>query len=251
MPYGMYMSAEGAQAQSRRLEVIANNLANINTVGFKPDSAAFQARFAEAIQQGEVGSGSRGIDDVGGGVKVIETLTNFAPGRLKRTGNDADMAIIGNGFFQVAGDDGEPLMTRAGAFRLDPEGRLLTANGHSVLDAGGAPIQLAPNLPWTVSNDGFIEQGGGAVPLALVEPDSLDELTKVGANLFRPRGDVQPVAENAREVRSGYLEMSGANSTQQMMAMIEASRAFEANARMIQTQDDAVGQLVGRLLRTA
>ncbi len=251
MPYGMYLSAEGAQAQSKRLEVIANNMANINTVGFKPDAAAFQSRFAEAIQEGHAGAGSRGIDDVGGGVKVIETLTNFAPGRLQRTGNEADMAIIGNGFFQVAGEGGEPLMTRAGAFRLDPEGRLLTANNRAVLDAGGAPIQLAPNVPWSVSKDGFIQQSGGAIPLALVEPESLDDLTKVGANLFRSRSEVQPVGENAREVRSGYLEMSGANSTQQMMAMIEASRAFEANARMIQTQDDAMGQLVGRLLRTA
>ena len=102
-------------------------------------------------------------------------------------------------------------------------------------------IQLAPNLPWSVSKDGFIEQGGGAVPLAIVEPESLDELTKVGANLFRPRGEVLPVAPAAREVQSGYLEMSAANSTRQMMAMIEASRAFEANARMIQTQDERHG----------
>ncbi|MEM9185368.1 MAG: flagellar basal-body rod protein FlgF [Planctomycetota bacterium] len=251
MPYGLYMSAEGAQAQSRRLEVIANNLANVNTIGFKPDVAAFQARFAESIQQGDAAPGGRGIDDVGGGVKVIETLTNFAAGRLQRTGNESDLAIIGNGFFQVAGDDGEALLTRAGAMRLDAEGRLLTANGHAVLDPGGAPIQLAPDVPWTVSKDGYVQQGEGAVPIALVEPESLDELNKVGANLFRPRGDVNPVAETAREVRSGFLEMSGANPTRQMMAMIEASRAFEANARLIQTQDSMIEGLVGRVLRAA
>ncbi|MEM6330705.1 MAG: flagellar basal-body rod protein FlgF [Planctomycetota bacterium] len=251
MPYGMYLSAEGARAQAQRLEVIANNLANVDTVGFKPDVTSFQARFAEAIQQGHAGAGSRGVDDVGGGVKTIETLTNFRPGNLKHTGNDTDLAIEGNGFFQVAGPDGEALLTRAGNFRLDNVGRLMTANGYAVLDAGGAPIQLAPNLPWSISGDGFIEQGGGAVPIALVEPDSLAELTKVGANMFRPRGEMRPVGETARAVRSGTLEMSAASSTRQMMAMIEVSRAFEANARMIQTQDDAMGQLVGRLLRTA
>jgi len=246
----MYMSAEGAQAQSRRLEVIANNLANVNTIGFKPDGATFQARFAEAIQEGHAGAGSRSINDIGGGVKVIETLTNFSPGRLQNTNKDSDLAIIGGGFFQVEGPDGEPLLTRAGAMRLDNQGALRTANGQQVLDAGGAPIQLLSDVPWVVSKQGVIQQAGNQTPLSLVEPESLDELTKVGANMFRARGEVIAVPIAAREVRAGYLEMSGANPTQQMMAMIETSRAFEANARMIQTQDGATNSLVSRLLRT-
>lgn len=243
------MSAEGAKAQSRRLEVIANNLANVNTIGFKPDQAAFQARFSEAIQNGDSWAGSQTRNDVGGGVKVIETLTDFSPGRLQRTGNETDMSIIGNGFFQVANEEGQPLMTRAGAFKLDTEGFLMTANGHRVLDAGGAPVQIDSTLPWTVSKDGLVQQAGSAIPLAIVEPSDLNQLNKVGDNLFSARGVVNPVPAGQREVRQGFLEMSGANPTGQMMAMIETSRAFEANARMIQTQDDASSQLVGRLLR--
>lgn len=251
MPYGLYISAEGARAQSQRLEVIANNVANVNTVGFKPDGAAFQARFSEAIQRGHAAPGDRSLHNVGGGVKVIETVTNFAAGRLKETGKDSDLAIIGDGFFQVAGPDGRTLLTRAGDLRLDHAGRLLTAGGLPVLDTGGSGVQLARNQPWEVSRAGVVLQGEGGAPLALVRPNSLDELTKVGANLFAARGEVQPIPTDAREVRSGFLEMSTANPTRQMMAMIEASRAFEANARMIQTQDAAMEGLVGRLLRVA
>lgn len=252
MPYGLYISAEGARAQSRRLEVISNNLANVNTVGFKPDVATFQSRFAEAIQQGAVMPGARGQEDLGGGVKIDETLTNFAAGSLQHTGNNNDMAIIGNGFFQVSGPGGEPMLTRAGNFRVDNQNRLVTANGgHAVLSAGGGPIELNPESQWRVTRTGDIEQDGTLTPLAVVQPESLGELNKVGANLFRARGPVSAVPNAQREVRTGVLEMSGVSPTTEMMSMIETSRAFEANARMIQNQDQMLSNLIGRVLRTA
>ncbi|QDU90322.1 Flagellar basal-body rod protein FlgG [Pirellulimonas nuda] len=250
MPLGLYIAADGAQAQSKRLETIANNLANVDTAGFKPDIATFQARYSEAIQQNQDFPGSQSINDIGGGVKVIQTQTNFAAGRIEHTGNDTDLAIIGEGFFQVQGGDGQQYLTRAGDMRLDNTGRLVTADGdRPVLSADGSSITLTPGVPWNISVDGFVQQNGEAAPLALVRPESLNELTKVGSNLFRPGGEVEPVAANQREVRQGYLEMSGSNSTRQMMSMIETSRAFEANAKMIQNQDQMVQNLVGRLLR--
>jgi flagellar basal-body rod protein FlgF len=250
MPYGLYLSAEGAKAQSQRLEVLANNMANVNTVGFKPDVATFQSRFAQAIQQGQAMPGSRGVDDLGGGVKVTETLTNFAAGRLQETGNQSDMAIVGNGFFAVAGPDGQPLLTRAGDFRFDNQNQLVTANGGMpVLDTSGSPIEIDPELPWRLTRTGQIEQDGVNIPLGIVQPQSLDELNKVGANMFRPRGEVLAIPETEREVRSGFLEMSGSNSTREMMSLIETSRAFEANAKMIQTQNDMMSSLIGRVLR--
>ena len=88
MPYGMYISAEGAHAQSKRLETLSNNLANVDTPGFKRDLALFQARHAEEINQGTDYPGSRGLNDIGGGVSVRETKTDFAPGLMKRTGNE-------------------------------------------------------------------------------------------------------------------------------------------------------------------
>jgi flagellar basal-body rod protein FlgF/flagellar basal-body rod protein FlgG len=246
----MYISAEGAAAQAQRLEVIANNLANVDTAGFKQDVPTFQARFAEAIQQGEAAAGDGSIDDLGGGVKLIDVETDHSTGQLRRTGNDLDLAINGNGFFHVRGEDGQQYLTRAGNFALDTEGRLVTQNGHRpVLDQGGNEIVLSPELPWSISPDGFISQVGALYALGLSQPESLGELLKVGNNLFQPLGNVQPLPLAERSVRQGFLEMSGANPVRQMMAMIETTRAFEANTRMIQNQDTMLGSLISRVLQ--
>jgi flagellar basal-body rod protein FlgF len=247
----MYISAEGAAAQSQRLEVIANNLANVDTAGFKQDVATFQARFAEAIQQGQAAASDGTINDIGGGVKIIDVETDHSMGQLKRTGNDLDLAINGKGFFHVRGDDGEQYLTRAGTFALDTQGRLVTQNGHRpVLDQAGSEIVLAPDLPWSISPDGFISQVGTIYALGMSQPESTDELVKVGHNMFQPIGKVDPLALADRNVRQGYLEMSGANPTRQMMAMIETTRAFEANTRMIQNQDTMLGALISRVLQS-
>ncbi len=246
----MYISAEGATAQAQRLEVIANNLANVDTPGFKQDVPTFQARFAEAIQRGQAQSGDRSINDIGGGVKVIDVQTDHSMGELKHTGNDLDLAINGKGFFHVRGDDGQQYLTRAGNFATDSQGLLVTQNGHRpVLDQQGGAIQLAPNVPWSISPDGFINQSGTIYALGMSQPESLNELVKIGNNLFRPTGAVKPLELRERNIRQGYLEMSGANPVRQMMAMIETTRAFEANTRMIQNQDSMLGTLISRVLQ--
>jgi flagellar basal-body rod protein FlgF len=245
----MYISAEGAAAQAQRLEVIANNLANVDTAGFKQDVATFQARFAEAIQKGQAMPGDRSINDIGGGVKIIDVETDHSNGQLKSTGNDLDLAITGKGFFHVKGDDGEQYLTRAGDFQLDTEGRLVTQNGHRpVLDQQGNEILFARNVPFSISSDGFINQAGSIRALGMSQPESLDQLVKVGSNMFRPTGDVKPLELHERSVQQGYLEISGANPVRQMMAMIETTRAFEANTRMIQNQDSMLGSLISRVL---
>ncbi len=249
MAFGMYVSAEGAQAHSQRLEVIANNLANVNTVGFKPDVAGFQARLTEAILQGSASHGDRSNNDIGGGVSLIDVTTNYSAGRLQETGNQLDLAIISDGFFQVDGGNGEQLLTRAGNFSLDSQNRLVNQGGLPVLDASGGDITLSPDLPWDISAAGEIRQGGARIPLGIITPASLGDLVKVGGNLFRPIASVNPVASNAREVRQGFLEMSATNPTRQMMTMIETTRAFEANVQMIQSHDTMSSNLIGRVLQ--
>jgi flagellar basal-body rod protein FlgF/flagellar basal-body rod protein FlgG len=246
----MYISAEGAAAQAQRLEVIANNLANVDTAGFKQDVPTFQARFAEAIQRGEATSGDRSINDIGGGVKIIDVQTDHSTGQLKHTGNELDLAINGKGFFHIRGEDGEQYLSRAGNFALDTQGRLMTQNGHRpVLDQSGSEIVLSHDVPMSISPDGFISQAGAIYALGMSQPESLGELVKVGNNLFKPLGNVQPLALAERNIRQGYLEMSGANPVRQMMAMIETTRAFEANTRMIQNQDTMLGSLISRVLQ--
>jgi flagellar basal-body rod protein FlgF len=250
MPYGMYISAEGAAAQAQRLEVIANNLANVDTAGFKQDVATFQARFAEAIQQGQARPGDQSVNDVGGGVKIIDVQTDHSVGQLKETGNDLDLAIAGKGFFHVRGDDGNQYLSRAGNFALDTQGLLVTQSGQRpVLDQAGGEIALNRELPMSISSDGFISQAGAIYALGMSQPESMGELVKAGNNLYQPLGGVQPLPLAERNIRQGYLEMSGANPVRQMMAMIETTRAFEANTRMIQNQDTMLGTLISRVLQ--
>jgi len=252
MPYGLYISAEGAHAQSTRLEVIANNLANVDTVGFKRELAVFQARYAEETERGQDYPGSGSINDLGGGVLVRQTKTDFSPGPLKHTGVPTDMAIQGEGFFLVE-KDGESFLTRAGNFSINADGELVTQYGqrqYAVLTDAGTPVVIDPdNGPWQLMPSGAIRQAGTVQNLALVRPASLGDLVKTGENVFRPLADPQPLAANERSVAGGYLEMSGVQPTAEMIDLIEASRAVEANINMMQTQDEMLSGLVNRVMR--
>jgi flagellar basal-body rod protein FlgF len=251
VPYGFYISAEGASAQAKRLEVIANNMANADTVGFKQDVPTFQARYAQAIQQGQASPGDQSINNIGGGVKLYDISTDFGEGQFATTNKELDFAINGNGFFHIQGDDGKPCLSRAGDFSLDAKGRLVTNEGHNpVLDQQFSEITINGDLPWYMTPDGFIVQDGTAKAIGLSKPKSLSELQKVGNNMFRPTGKIEPVPLEERNVRQGFLELSGASPISQTMAMIETTRGFEANSRMIQAQDSAIGTLVGRVLRS-
>lgn len=251
MPYGLYISAEGAQAQVQRLEVIANNLANVDTVGFKRELALFQARYAEEIEQGEVDPGTGTIEDVGGGVTVMEMKTDFSPGPMKRTGIATDVAIEGDGFFVVRKGD-EDFLTRAGNFRINSSGELVTQQGYAVLHDDNEPIAISrENGPWELTSFGAIRQRGTVQNLAIVQPESLGDLVKVGENLFRPLAEPRPVSPEGRRVLGGYLELSGVQPTTEMIAMIEASRAVEANLNMMRTQDELLSGLVNRLMRVS
>ena len=245
----MYISAEGAQIQQRRLEVIANNLANVETPGFKRDVATFQARFAEAIQQGSDYPHSCSINDIGGGVKTIDVQTNFTSSSLRETGMPTDFAVNGDGFFQIRGNDGGIMLTRAGNFTLDAQGRLVTqVDDMRVLDETGGEIIVDGSKPWEVHPGGRIVQEGSSTAIGLVRPQSLGDLVKVGNNMFRPLGPALPMASEERDVRQGFLEQSGVNATREMTQMIETSRAYEANTRLIQHQDSMVSGLVNRVL---
>ena len=249
MSYGMYVSAAGAATQQKRLEVLSNNLANVNTPGFKEAFSVVEARPSAAILRGETAPGTRTLADIGGGVSVKETRTSFAPGPVRYTGNQTDFSIDGEGFFWVQ-EGAQRLLTRAGNFRLDSFGNLLTQSGQQVLSQEGAPIVLDINNPWSVDPGGVIQQGGQSWKLGLVTPLSLDDMVRVGENLFKPLSPVEPVDVDQRKIQQGYLELSAVRPTMAMMELIETSRAFETNMRMIQNHDSVTGSLISRLLRT-
>ena len=249
MPYGLYISAEGAQAQSRRLEVIANNLANVGTVGFKRDLGILQSRYSEAVQQGYATPGAGSIGDLGGGVRFQETKTDFSTGPLKRTGEPTDAALTCDGFFLVRKGQ-ETLLTRAGDFRLTAAGQLVTQQGYPVLGEGNASITINPaNGPWDITASGEVVQGDNRQPLAIVKPGSLGDLVKTGENLFRPLAPPLPLPPAQRNVAPGYLEMSGVQPTTEMTTMIEASRMLEANVNVLKSQNQMLEGLISRVLR--
>jgi len=249
MPYGLYIAAEGAHAQAKRLEVIANNLANVDTAGFKRQLAIFQARYAEAIEQGEDQPGSGSINQVGGGVMVRETPTDFTPGPLERTEIPTDVALEAEGFFLVE-KDGQRFLTRAGNFRLSSRGELVTQQGYLVLGEDGAPIVLPqPSRPFDINSAGEIVQGGFRRLLAVVKPASGDTPERVGENLFRTQNEPEPLPPAQRKVLQGFLERSGVRPALEMLELIEASRLIEANLNLVKAQDQMLSGLVGRLLR--
>jgi flagellar basal-body rod protein FlgF len=248
MDYGLYMSAAGADSQTQRMEVLSHNMANVDTPGFKEELAVLQARDSRAIADGTDVAGRGSINDLGSGASLVETMTNFAEGTLKQTAGPWDMAIRGDGFFVVE-NDGQQFLTRAGNFQVNADGVLMTQQGYRVLSAAGMPIEINPKMYSMLHKDGYLEHSGAGDQLALVKPRSMGDLARAGDNLFRPLGPTQALEPGERHVESGFLEISGVRPTRTMMELIETSRMYEANVRMIQNHDQTTGSLVNRILR--
>ncbi len=249
MPYGLYLSAAGANAQNHRLEVLSHNLANVNTPGFKPHLAMLQARHSEAVERGDVSPGSRGIDDLGGGVQINPSENLLQQGPIEQTKRKTDFALNDNDSFFVVQRGEDQLLTRAGGFLFNASGILTTTNGDPVLGSDGSQIRIDPTRDYQTRDGGMIQQGTDVRSLMIVKANAPGDLSRVGDNMFRSLTPAEPVAAKDRRVVSGYLEKSAVVPTTAMMELIEASRLYEANLRMIQHQDQSLGNLIGRLLK--
>ncbi len=249
-------------AQEYRLSTISNNIANLETPGFKRELALQMARHSEPIALGEIGDGTGLITDVGGGVHTIGTLTEFKQGPISPTEIESDLAIQGDGWFRVRDmANGEEFLTRAGHFQVDRNGTFVSEWGRSrfqLLDTEGEAVTLPDPLSktWHITDDGVLhEVGVGRLQeIALVQPLNMKEMVKTGENVYRLDNEGQwrdlEQAERPR-VRSGHLEMSATNPSTEMIEMIIASRAIETNVKMMHTQDEATGGLISRVLRVA
>ncbi len=249
MPYGIYLSASGANVQNHRLEVLSHNLANVATPGFKPQLAMLQARPSAAVDRGEASMGSGTFNDLSGGVTISETQTAFAQGPMQQTKGQTDFAINDNESFFVVQRGDQELLTRAGNFLFNSQGILTTTNGDPVVSTSGSPIKVDPTRDFRVHADGRITQNGTTQVLRLAKPKEPGDLARVGDNFYQSLAPVENVPPNERQLVNGFIEQSAVQPTGAMMELIEASRLYEANLRMIQTQDQAMGGLVGRLLK--
>lgn len=228
------------------MDVIANNLANVDTPGFRRGFAVFQQRLAEVWEPPVLQpTFDQVLNKQGGGLFVHETTYSDVVGSLAPSDERLDLAIEGEGWFPIDHGD-EVLYTRAGNFVRDAEGFVRTANGQGLLlDENGEGIQIPRDAQWlNIDTEGRVEVDNTQVARIGVK-GTLDyrQFTPVGENLYRFEGEGEPPASSA-PIRQGFLERSSVQPVVEMVNLIRTHRAYEANQRMITQQDQSLGRAV-------
>jgi len=235
----IYLSMSGAKAAMQRQDVLANNLANVSTNGFRAELAAFRAVPVEGS-----GASTR--------VYALESTVgaNYQAGPVQATGRNLDVAMKGNAWLAVQGLDGTEAYTRAGALDVNAEGLLVTKGGQTVLGDGG-PITVPANSEVNIAGDGTVSakaangRSSSVGKLKLVTPESPAALTRGPDGLFRAESDL-PADASAR-LQDGALEGSNVSAVETMVAMIAAGRQFEQQMKLLQTaerQEQAAAKLL-------
>lgn len=230
---GLIEATETMIAQTRRLDQVANNLANVDTAGYKREDLTFWEMMYQAGTHSE---------RVG---KAIHDVTNLDQGSLEQTNNPLDLAVQGNGYFKVETPNGERL-TRAGQFLVNDQQVLVNQQGYPVL-AGGGPLTIDGN-DVSIAKDGSVSVDGRLVGiLDVVTAADLGNLQKVGGNLFEiiNGGDEEPATQIS--VHQGYLEKSNVSTMREMTAMIDLQRAYQTQQKIINTIDDMDSKAISRV----
>ncbi|KKM60257.1 hypothetical protein LCGC14_1543670 [marine sediment metagenome] len=251
MNQALWIAKTGLDAQQTRMSVISNNLANVNTTGFKQDRAVFEDLLYQTIRQpGAQSSTSTQLPSglmIGTGVRTVATEKLHTQGNIVQTQNALDIAINGRGFFQILQPDGTLAYTRDGTFQLNSDGQVVMSNGYSLEPAMTVPPD-AQSI--TVGSDGTVSvtQPGAAAPTIIgnielgdfVNPTGLQPM---GENLFQETGASgtpitgTPGLDGIGSVIGGSLETSNVNVVTELINMIETQRAYEMNSKAISTSD--------------
>lgn len=262
----LYTAATGMQAMETKLDVIANNLANNNTTAFKRDRANFEDLLYRQYRL----PGSQDTDgnitatgvEVGLGVRVASTQSDFDQGAFQNTGNQLDIAIEGNGFFEVTGPNGQTLYTRAGNLNINANGQLVVGsatlgyllNPPVTIPQEATSVVIDPTGEVRYSEAG-VEQYAQAGTITLATFINPDGLMKLGDNLFAPTpasGDPNnnqtPGQQGVGTLQQGFLEASNVEPTTELIDLINTQRSFELNSQMIRAGDEIM-QLISNLRR--
>ena len=259
----LFTAISGLGAHQQMLDVTANNIANVNTTGFKASAAVFEDTLSQTLQGGGAAAGGNGGTDpiqVGLGVKLAGTGLNFTQGSAQATGIPSNVMINGDGFFMVQ-KNGQQLYTRAGDFTLDGTGQLVTPDGAVVEDTTGTPMDLSAlnsgtYVSWSIDNNGnvnAVDNTGATTSLGQIglatfaNPNGLHKdgdttyiaspnsgAPNIGAANTGPRGDLS----------AGYVEMSNVDLSKELTNLIIAQRGFQANSKVITTSDEILQTLV-------
>jgi len=247
---GLWSAATGMAAQKLTIDVIANNLANVNTSGFKKSRADFHDLMYQTLSQ--AGAVTSSGDQVPAGIQIgmgtmpVGVQKIFMQGDFKETKNSLDMAIEGKGFFKVLSSEAEHY-TRSGNFKLDTDGNIVTPNGDKLQPEMTIPVET---VSINIDRDGTIttfDAEGSGTPIGNIElytfPNNAG-LNSLGHNLYRPTdasGEAisgTPGSEGLGTIAQGFLEMSNVDVVEEMVSMIIAQRAYEINSKAIQTADN-------------
>lgn len=248
MIYGLYLSANGMITQKMSSETLSNNLANVSTHGFKRDFLALRQRDPEVLRQGGIAAETqRHLLAIGGAVEGDRTHSIFDQGAMQPTGTETDLALNGTGFFKLQAPDGKVYYSRQGAFQRDAQNFMTGVNGFRLLSNDGEPLQ-AEGQTYVFDEEGrLIVDGDPAGQVAVVDLENVGDLHKIGENLFELfEGEPREIPSLA-QIRPGFLEASSVRAVQEMSSMIEAHRAYEANARFIRIQDETLGKAVTQI----
>ena len=251
MDQALWIAKTGLEAQQTRMAVTSNNLANVNTTGFKRSRAVFEDLLyqnggqagAQSSEETQLNSGLM----VGTGVRVVATEKIFNQGNVVQTGNSLDMAIEGRGFFQILTPDGSLAYTRDGTFQMNADGEMVTAKGYALQPGITIPEDA---LSITISNDGIVSvlQPGNPTPeevgtIQLADFVNPAGLQPIGQNLFLESGSSgspqtsTPGIDGMGRLSQGSLETSNVNTVEELVNMIETQRAYEMNSKAIATAE--------------
>jgi|HubBroStandDraft_1064217.scaffolds.fasta_scaffold00573_18 flagellar basal-body rod protein FlgF len=262
----MYTATSGALVAQAAVDTIANNLANVNTAGFKQTLLQIQAQPQIDLYRIQTDPGQLPnartpgvptqvpIGSLGSGAQIYDTPSDLQQGGLSTTGNDLDVALSGPGFFAIQAGDGTRAYTRDGSFGRDANGYLVASNGDQVLGTDGNPILLPDTGKVGISRDGTVTvmpQGVGQTnaaqtvgQLQIVEFGNANALRPQGAARFIDTGAAAPAAATQTTALQGSLETSNANVITSMIGLITNERWFDMNIQMITAQDSTTGQAI-------
>jgi flagellar basal-body rod protein FlgG len=250
MNLSLYSAATGMEAQQLNLNTIANNLANVNTPGFKRSKIEFQDLLYQKPRASGADSGGGNLVptglEVGNGSRVAATSKVFTQGQLTQSGQNFDLAIQGDGFFEVQKPDGTIGFTRDGSFKLNAQGQVVTIDGLPVLSGfqaipvGASSVNIAQNGQVTIQS----ASGTQSFRLTLTRFANPSGLQSMGGNLYSetaasgPPETGNPTEAGYGSIMQGYSEASNVNIVEEMVNLITAQRAYEINSKSIQTSDE-------------
>ena len=252
MNLSLYENASALRGLEQYQNVIANNIAASHVAGFKKVAVSF-----EAVEGGEIARSThdRLRNEMPGSFPVMKNQVDYNEGEMKETNNPMDLALRGEGFFALINQNGDSVYTRDGQFYVDSQGVMVNSMGHQFSDEGGASIQTIPGGgDLTIDKEGQVYQGDqniGKVGVFSFE-NPLLELQKVGGGFVAKDPETNPEVTDPTEftIMQGYLESSNVSAIEEMIGLIEVSRAHEANQKMIQTFDQNIGKAIGTLGQT-